>query len=282
MGGIFALEMARQLEEAGHDVGCLFLLDPTLPENVASEARASSATDEGPAAAAARARWIDRHRDRLRGLSFGKKLGYLWRRRRAPLHVIHRYSTQRLLIAAGLGFNAAGLDVPLPLRYCVAQHYYDAIRKTYRPNPLKTPAKVQLIAEVVHERQAMLHRLFPAGVDVRFLKAEFLLDVLNEPHLSEWMSELKSELAADVGPSAPEPASKEEMFSRDDQAVETNDSAAPQPFRVVTNHAGQFTVWPADEDSLNGWTAIVFRGDRKSCLSHIQGMWVDQRPPSLR
>lgn len=51
---------------------------------------------------------------------------------------------------------------------------------------------------------------------------------------------------------------------------------------VVTNHEGQYSIWPAGRDLAPGWRADGFRGTRESCLAHIAEVWVDMRPLSLR
>jgi MbtH protein len=129
----------------------------------------------------------------------------------------------------------------------------------------------------------MLRRLFPAGLELRILETDNHLDVLKEPQLSRWMSELKNDLAGD-GKSPPTDAATNDEFSGNDQTsgARTSEDDDRRSFLIVTNNAEQFSVWPVDSELPGGWTAIGFRGDRQSCLSHIESIWLDQRPPSLR
>lgn len=53
-------------------------------------------------------------------------------------------------------------------------------------------------------------------------------------------------------------------------------------FDVVVNHEGQYSVWPGGRDLPIGWEAVGFAGSREDCLAHIDGIWVDMRPLSLR
>ncbi|EWC62841.1 MbtH-like protein [Actinokineospora spheciospongiae] len=53
-------------------------------------------------------------------------------------------------------------------------------------------------------------------------------------------------------------------------------------FHVVVNGEEQYSVW---EDGLAlpaGWRAEGFTGPRQDCLDHIERVWTDMRPASLR
>ncbi|PRX96530.1 MbtH family protein [Allonocardiopsis opalescens] len=52
--------------------------------------------------------------------------------------------------------------------------------------------------------------------------------------------------------------------------------------RVVVNHEEQYSIWPADREPPEGWTAEGFQGDRESCVAYIDQVWTDMRPLSLR
>ncbi|AYJ50567.1 MbtH family protein [Rhodococcus sp. P1Y] len=51
---------------------------------------------------------------------------------------------------------------------------------------------------------------------------------------------------------------------------------------VVRNDEEQHSIWPADKPLPLGWTSIGFSGDRDECLDHIEQVWTDIRPLSLR
>lgn len=53
-------------------------------------------------------------------------------------------------------------------------------------------------------------------------------------------------------------------------------------FRVVLNDEEQYSVWPADSDLPAGWRAEGFEGGKQECLAHIDEVWTDMRPASLR
>lgn len=51
---------------------------------------------------------------------------------------------------------------------------------------------------------------------------------------------------------------------------------------VVVNHEEQYSIWPEDRDIPPGWREDGMRGLKKECLSHIEEVWTDMRPLSLR
>ncbi|HEX6359945.1 MbtH family protein [Actinophytocola sp.] len=53
-------------------------------------------------------------------------------------------------------------------------------------------------------------------------------------------------------------------------------------FVVVRNHEDQYSIWPADLALPPGWTDEPMRGPRRACLAHIEKVWTDMRPRSLR
>jgi uncharacterized protein YbdZ (MbtH family) len=54
------------------------------------------------------------------------------------------------------------------------------------------------------------------------------------------------------------------------------------PFLVVRNHEEQYSVWPVGRELPLGWVDCGFNGDKQSCLKHIESVWTDMRPLSLR
>ncbi|MBW1600747.1 MbtH family NRPS accessory protein [Streptomyces sp. JJ66] len=53
-------------------------------------------------------------------------------------------------------------------------------------------------------------------------------------------------------------------------------------YRVVMNHEEQYSVWPAGRELPAGWRDAGVRGDKETCLAHIEEVWTDMRPLSLR
>lgn len=54
------------------------------------------------------------------------------------------------------------------------------------------------------------------------------------------------------------------------------------PYRVVINHEEQYSIWPADKELPAGWSEEGMVGTKEQCLDHIEIVWVDMRPRSLR
>lgn len=53
-------------------------------------------------------------------------------------------------------------------------------------------------------------------------------------------------------------------------------------FNVVVNHEEQYSIWPKDREMPLGWKATGFEGNKQACLDHIEEVWTDMRPLSLR
>lgn len=53
-------------------------------------------------------------------------------------------------------------------------------------------------------------------------------------------------------------------------------------FRVVFNQEEQYSIWPANREIPLGWKAEGKEGSKQECLDHIEEIWTDMRPLSLR
>jgi MbtH protein len=53
-------------------------------------------------------------------------------------------------------------------------------------------------------------------------------------------------------------------------------------FLVVVNDEEQYSIWPADRPLPLGWRGDGTVGSRQECLDHIERVWTDLRPLSLR
>lgn len=53
-------------------------------------------------------------------------------------------------------------------------------------------------------------------------------------------------------------------------------------YDVVVNDEQQYSVWPNGRPLPLGWHAVGFSGAREACLAHIETLWTDMRPLSLR
>ena len=61
-----------------------------------------------------------------------------------------------------------------------------------------------------------------------------------------------------------------------------DDGAGESTFVVVTNHEDQYSIWFADQEVPAGWTPEGTVGSKQDCLEHIDAVWTDMRPRSLR
>ena len=62
----------------------------------------------------------------------------------------------------------------------------------------------------------------------------------------------------------------------DDERVDTT------IYKVVVNHEEQYSIWPADRENPAGWNDEGTKGTKDECMAHIQKVWTDMRPLSLR
>jgi len=53
-------------------------------------------------------------------------------------------------------------------------------------------------------------------------------------------------------------------------------------YQVVCNEEEQYSIWRADKKLPDGWRAEGTSGSKQECLDHIERVWVDMRPLSLR
>jgi len=53
-------------------------------------------------------------------------------------------------------------------------------------------------------------------------------------------------------------------------------------FDVVVNDEEQYSIWTVGRPLPAGWHAAGVRGTREECLEHIEAVWTDMRPKSLR
>jgi MbtH protein len=53
-------------------------------------------------------------------------------------------------------------------------------------------------------------------------------------------------------------------------------------YHVVVNHEEQYSIWPAHRDVPAGWRIDGPARPREECLTHIEQVWTDMRPRSVR
>ena len=59
-------------------------------------------------------------------------------------------------------------------------------------------------------------------------------------------------------------------------------TAADMLYNVVVNDEAQYSIWPTFRDTPAGWHEVGVTGSMASCLAHIETVWTDMRPASLR
>ncbi|MGH3939863.1 MAG: MbtH family protein [Pseudonocardiaceae bacterium] len=67
-----------------------------------------------------------------------------------------------------------------------------------------------------------------------------------------------------------------------DRSVGEGDDAVDVVYEVVMNHEEQYSIWPADQEIPAGWNAVGFRGSKPDALDHIEKVWTDITPLSVR
>ena len=53
-------------------------------------------------------------------------------------------------------------------------------------------------------------------------------------------------------------------------------------YSVVSNHEEQYSIWPTDREVPMGWDVVVSDKTKQDALDHIEEVWTDMRPLSLR
>lgn len=53
-------------------------------------------------------------------------------------------------------------------------------------------------------------------------------------------------------------------------------------YLVVRNDEEQYSIWRADRELPAGWHREGHEGSRQECMDHIDAVWTDMRPLSLR
>lgn len=64
--------------------------------------------------------------------------------------------------------------------------------------------------------------------------------------------------------------------------MESSEPETQTLFKVVLNDEEQYSIWPAERDNALGWRDEGTRGTREACLEHIDRIWTDMRPLSVR
>ncbi|MGW5419823.1 MbtH family protein [Streptomyces sp. NPDC003943] len=60
------------------------------------------------------------------------------------------------------------------------------------------------------------------------------------------------------------------------------DAGVDERFVVVVNDEEQYSLWAEQRELPAGWRAAGFAGTKAECLAHVEEVWTDQRPLSVR
>ncbi len=60
------------------------------------------------------------------------------------------------------------------------------------------------------------------------------------------------------------------------------DDTEDTKYKVVVNDEDQYSILPADRANPGGWRDAAKSGSKSECLAHINEVWTDMRPLSLR
>jgi len=53
-------------------------------------------------------------------------------------------------------------------------------------------------------------------------------------------------------------------------------------YHVVVNDEEQYSIWAGNQPAPAGWRDLGVAGTKEECLAHIEVVWTDMRPRSLR
>ncbi|SDI12876.1 MbtH protein [Actinokineospora alba] len=53
-------------------------------------------------------------------------------------------------------------------------------------------------------------------------------------------------------------------------------------YLVLINDEEQYSLWPAHREIPSGWRAEGTTGSKDECSAHVDRVWTDMRPRSLR
>jgi MbtH protein len=64
--------------------------------------------------------------------------------------------------------------------------------------------------------------------------------------------------------------------------MNSDDEKDKEIYKVVVNDEEQYSIWWADRENALGWYDAGRSGTKEECLAHIEQVWTDMRPLSLR
>ncbi len=64
--------------------------------------------------------------------------------------------------------------------------------------------------------------------------------------------------------------------------MQVNEQEDSMTYEVVVNDNEQYSIWPVQKTLPAGWHLQGKQGIKSECLAHIDTVWTDMRPLSLR
>src|SRR5271165_2493061 len=64
--------------------------------------------------------------------------------------------------------------------------------------------------------------------------------------------------------------------------VMEDDEEDSRNYLVVCNSEEQYSIWPSHKPIPRGWRSVGKEARKAECLRHIESVWIDMRPRSLR
>ncbi|SFS98931.1 MbtH protein [Sulfitobacter marinus] len=62
----------------------------------------------------------------------------------------------------------------------------------------------------------------------------------------------------------------------------THSTLTHAQWRILRNHEGRYSVYPATRPAPDGWDVVGEPGTREACLETIAARWTDMRPDALK
>jgi MbtH protein len=70
--------------------------------------------------------------------------------------------------------------------------------------------------------------------------------------------------------------------NRQEWGFDMNDAEDTRQYQVVVNDEDQYSIWWVEQPVPAGWHPDGFTGSRSECLEHVEQVWTDMRPRSVR
>lgn len=71
-------------------------------------------------------------------------------------------------------------------------------------------------------------------------------------------------------------------FNQKSEDLVPDDEDVSRRYKVVVNDEEQYSIWFEERDPPPGWVTVGVSGSKADCLAHIERVWTDMRPKSLR